>query len=106
MNEFHSLGDSTGAAVFCFIAWLGKASRRTQIVHRSWCFKSNLVSLGPGHETFVLISRLCHRFVCQMEMYTKENERIMKTLQLEIRKEAAVSQSFSVVHFTHTFLLP
>lgn len=42
------------------------------------------------------------RYVCQMEMYTKENERLMKTLQLEIRKEAAVSQSFSVASFlTH-----
>lgn len=26
-----------------------------------------------------------------MEMHTKENERMMKTLQLEVRKEAAVS---------------
>lgn len=27
-----------------------------------------------------------------MEMHTKENERMIKTLQLEVRKEAAVSR--------------
>lgn len=33
-----------------------------------------------------------------MEMHTRENERMIKTLQLEVRKEAAVSR------FTRAFL--
>lgn len=32
-----------------------------------------------------------------MEMHTKENERLIKTLQLEARKEAAVSRYRSII---------
>lgn len=63
----------------------------------------------PGHEDAVLIRyRAFVRYVCycQMEMYTKENERLTKTLQLEVRKEAAVSQSLSVASFSPHALFP